>query len=121
MDDVKRYDCTNGGAQYCQGCYQMSETPLGDYVRADDYDALAASIPKWIRCEDALPNEGQCVNTSGYLFGDKTLGRWVEPSVFFEGEFHPCASSEDGEICADLDATMNTATHWMPLPGEPSD
>lgn len=40
MDDVKRYDCTNGGAKYCQGCYQMSEHPEGDYVLAEDYDAL---------------------------------------------------------------------------------
>ncbi|HCF4509457.1 TPA: hypothetical protein NIF35_003465 [Pseudomonas aeruginosa] len=42
MTDVKRYDCTNGGYRHCQGCYEMTETPLGDYVRSEDYDALAA-------------------------------------------------------------------------------
>ncbi|HIE1324502.1 TPA: hypothetical protein ACXJFQ_005107 [Pseudomonas aeruginosa] len=42
MTDVKRYDCTNGGAKWCQGCYQMSEHPQGDYVAADDYAKLAA-------------------------------------------------------------------------------
>ncbi|MBH4103394.1 hypothetical protein I5M52_13815 [Pseudomonas aeruginosa] len=42
MSEVKRYDCTNGGYRHCQGCYEMTETPLGDYVRSEDYDALAA-------------------------------------------------------------------------------
>ncbi len=42
MTDVKRYDCTNGGAKWCQGCYQMSEHPQGDYVAADDYAKLEA-------------------------------------------------------------------------------
>lgn len=42
MSDVKRYDCTNGGSRYCQGCYTMTETPLGDYVSSDDYEALEA-------------------------------------------------------------------------------
>ncbi|WAX22022.1 hypothetical protein MPK9_00067 [Pseudomonas phage MPK9] len=41
MSEVKRYDCTNGGYRHCQGCYEMTETPLGDYVRSEDYDALA--------------------------------------------------------------------------------
>lgn len=40
--EVKRYDCTNGGATFCQGCYTMTETEYGDYVSAEDYDALAA-------------------------------------------------------------------------------
>ncbi|HBP4578254.1 TPA: hypothetical protein ACXNR9_006001 [Pseudomonas aeruginosa] len=44
MTDVKRYDCTNGGYRHCQGCYEMTETPLGDYVRSEDYDALAAKL-----------------------------------------------------------------------------
>lgn len=42
MSDVKRYDCTNGGARYCQGCYTMTETDHGEYVASEDYDALAA-------------------------------------------------------------------------------
>lgn len=37
---VKRYDCTSGGARFCQGCYTMTETELGDYVASEDYDAL---------------------------------------------------------------------------------
>ncbi|HCW1005730.1 hypothetical protein [Pseudomonas aeruginosa] len=42
MNDVKRFDCTNGGAKWCQGCYQMTEHPQGDYVSAEDYAALEA-------------------------------------------------------------------------------
>jgi len=37
---VKRYDCTQGGAQYCYGCYTMTENEYGDYVRFDDMSAL---------------------------------------------------------------------------------
>lgn len=39
---VKRYDCTSGGSAYCYGCYTMTETEHGDYVQAEDYDAVAA-------------------------------------------------------------------------------
>ncbi len=40
--EVKRYDCTDGGARFCQGCYTMSECEFGEYVSWDDYDALLA-------------------------------------------------------------------------------
>lgn len=40
MSGGKRYDCTNGRAQHCYGCYEMTEAELGDYVLATDYDAL---------------------------------------------------------------------------------
>ena len=33
---IKQYDCTNGGYQYCSGCYQMSQEEYGDHVRVDD-------------------------------------------------------------------------------------
>ena len=38
--EVKRYDCTDGGARFCQGCYTMSECEFGEYVSWDDYEAL---------------------------------------------------------------------------------
>lgn len=44
---VKKYDCTDGGAQFCQGCYTMEEESDrvdGNWVRAEDYDALAAEL-----------------------------------------------------------------------------
>ena len=43
MSGVKRYDCTSGGASFCQGCYTMDECELGDYVSHDDYDQLHAA------------------------------------------------------------------------------
>lgn len=36
----ERFDCTNGSAQLCYGCYTMTRDDLGDYVLAEDYDAL---------------------------------------------------------------------------------
>lgn len=49
---VKTYDCTDGGAQHCLGCYTMRESTdgfgksdeYGDWVRKEDYDALAAEL-----------------------------------------------------------------------------
>src|SRR5690606_14068040 len=36
----ERFDCTNGSAQWCYVCYTMTRDDLGDYVLAEDYDAL---------------------------------------------------------------------------------
>lgn len=37
---VERFNCTNGGAQFCQGCYTMTPDSEGEYVRHDDYAKL---------------------------------------------------------------------------------
>lgn len=66
--EVKRYDCTDGGARFCQGCYTMSECEFGEYVSWDDYeallaerDALIASSAKWKRDSELLDAiEGEC-------------------------------------------------------------
>lgn len=39
-DTVKRYDCTDGGSKFCQGCYTMTECEYGDYVAWEDFDAM---------------------------------------------------------------------------------
>lgn len=47
MNMVEKYGCTSGGAQFCQGCYTMEEESDyvdGNWVRAEDYDALAAQL-----------------------------------------------------------------------------
>lgn len=44
--EVKRYDCTSGGAQHCYGCYTMKECELGDYVEWEAYEALQAECEK---------------------------------------------------------------------------
>lgn len=33
---IKKYDCTNGGYQYCAGCYRMEQREYGEYVRTED-------------------------------------------------------------------------------------
>lgn len=39
---LKRFDCTNGRAQHCYGCYTMTQDAEGDYVLAQDaYDKVA--------------------------------------------------------------------------------
>ena len=44
MDDAKRYDCTNGGAQFCQGCYTMTENAHGDWVLFEDYEKMKIRV-----------------------------------------------------------------------------
>jgi hypothetical protein len=39
---IERYDCTNGGAQFCSGCYTMTPRDDGEWVSFDDYQALQA-------------------------------------------------------------------------------
>ncbi|BCD83627.1 hypothetical protein PSm6_00340 [Pseudomonas solani] len=77
---------------------------------------------KWIKCSESLPKNGQVVILSGYYWADHTGPRFVEPSVFADGEFHPIAYDEgaDYEPIADEEATMK-GTHWMPMPEEPED
>lgn len=60
--EVKRYDCTSGGAQYCYGCYTMEEDELGDYVEWEAYEALQAE------CEE--------------LRKDAERYRWLKKSAF---------------------------------------
>ena len=55
--EVKRYDCTDGGARFCQGCYTMSECEFGEYVSWDDYDALLAE-------RDALRNDNDSMRNA---------------------------------------------------------
>jgi hypothetical protein len=49
---IKTYDCTSGGAQWCQGCYTMDEMPdflgkrQGDWVNLADYEKLEATLKR---------------------------------------------------------------------------
>lgn len=53
--EVKRYDCTSGGAQYCYGCYTMEECELGDYVEWEAYEALQAEYNRLTRyCKNGI-------------------------------------------------------------------
>lgn len=55
MSDVKRFDCTSGGSQYCYGCYTMSrDDEYGDYVLFEDYDRLRAELSRYRAWHDAV-------------------------------------------------------------------
>src|SRR5690554_5330151 len=57
--EVKRYDCTSGGAQHCYGCYTMKECELGDYVVWEAYEALQAECEKWKRGSEIRDEQNQ--------------------------------------------------------------
>lgn len=78
---VKRYDCTSGGAKFCQGCYTMTENELGDYVASEEYDAPLSLIAEMLEAlESAIAlirhgsfAEGHCLCGSpvdGHGIGD---------------------------------------------------
>lgn len=62
---VDRFDCTNGRAQFCYGCYQMTtDNEYGDYVKYEDYAALllrasdlTADRDSWRRLAERLESE----------------------------------------------------------------
>ncbi len=81
MTDVKRYDCTNGGAKWCQGCYQMSEHPQGDYVAADDYAKLAdeaQALREQVKALQSAANSWQSGYDEGRRMGTKHRQSEVE-------------------------------------------
>jgi len=42
---VKRYDCTDGGVQFCHGCYTMTQDDAyGDWVKYEDYAELEREL-----------------------------------------------------------------------------
>jgi hypothetical protein len=56
-DQVARFDCTSGGAQFCQGCYQMEQDECGDYVRWEDYARVVTE-------RDQLKNKIKCIQAA---------------------------------------------------------
>lgn len=54
LEKVERYECTNGNAQSCYGCYTMDEHDEGDYVKSEDYDALAEEVARLKRERERL-------------------------------------------------------------------
>jgi hypothetical protein len=62
---VKTYNCTDGGAQRCQGCYTMEESTdhngkpdgYGEWVSKEAYDALADAAQELVRVLTMEENE----------------------------------------------------------------
>ena len=58
---VERFDCTSGGAQFCQGCYTMTCDSDGEYVRHEDYAKLEQQRAALVEAlEDLCAELGQC-------------------------------------------------------------
>lgn len=55
---VERFDCTSGGAQFCNGCYTMTPDSEGEYVRHEDFAELeqqrAALVEALKKCSARL-------------------------------------------------------------------
>jgi hypothetical protein len=78
-------------------------------------------MSKWIKCSDEFPEEDQIIIASGFIYDDKSQGRWVEQCVFSDGVFYACAYDSEQNLTADFDIQMYEPTHWMPLPDAPED
>lgn len=70
---VERFNCTNGGAQFCNGCYTMTPDSDGEYVRHEDYAKLeqqrAALVEALTRLHEACDDsDGACYGTLSTSF-----------------------------------------------------
>lgn len=73
-----RYDCGNGGAQHCYGCYSMEEHESGDYVRYEDYRLLQSQLAlvcklARIYYDDRHPQEHAVLSRAEALADDEQL------------------------------------------------
>ena len=78
MSDVPRFDCSNGSAQFCYGCYQMERYEHGDYVLYDSYAELEARI--------AQLEEELALYQQGYKGGCWTCETVGEKNIALEAE-----------------------------------
>lgn len=87
MDDAKRFDCTNGKAQCCYGCYEMTETVDGDYVQSKDFDtALAreAELQQRLTIAERRNVElAELIKEALYAFNYDPEGRCYSPGLSF--------------------------------------
>ena len=52
-EPLARFNCTNGGAQYCYGCYTMErDDEYGDYMRFEDHERIVTDLRASLRREE---------------------------------------------------------------------
>ena|SRR5690606_1708815 len=98
--EVKRYDCTSGGAQHCYGCYTMKESELGDYVEWEAYEALQAECEK-LRKDAEFGRSVLSKREPGKVYGchcDLEEGMQPDGCVIDSGERHHCIYAKDISI-----------------------
>ena len=93
MSELKRFECTSGGAQYCYGCYVMTEDADGDYVRYADVEQRiaeleAASKPIDVRALvkavadlDFANGDSLCLKLGGDGDNGEILIEWLSDSL----------------------------------------
>lgn len=61
---VERFNCTNGGAQFCQGCYTMTPDANGEYVLHEEYAKLEQQRAALV---EALKQTWKVIDSAGLL------------------------------------------------------
>ena len=125
MNKVMRYDCTNGKAQHCYGCYQMTETNEGEWVQAMDYDAaqseIAALREELAESEDKRRTFAKQVSEGidkleAKLTAAEQRNAVIEADKELLRHQLTAAANElrraSSWICREVEAGTTSATHW---------
>lgn len=74
-----------------------------------------------IKCSDRLPEDGQQVICTGFMYDDPNAGRYVAPSTYHYGVFRGYVDEDDDERTPEDVGQMHSPTHWQPLPAAPTE
>jgi hypothetical protein len=75
----------------------------------------------WIKRSDRLPDEGQQVICTGFLYDNHGRGRYVAPSTYHDDVFYGYVDEDDDERLPGDAGEMHKPTHWMPFPNPPTE
>jgi len=110
-------------SQYMRDVWQRMLAAAPKPEAADHSEDALKMVSDWIECSERPPDDKQIVQVSGFNFQNKELGRWVQPAIYYAGDFHPVVYNEYGEAYGDIDTDLGP-THWaalLPAPKEQSD
>lgn len=109
-----------GEAQDLLKCYTQKNN-LG-HTPYEIVSNLPAAGPKWISVKERLPEESgrylvrykRCIDIDGGLFDDRIMIMRFWKNCAWQ---YPIICNDDVRQCV----TMETVTHWMPLPEPPEE